>query len=783
MTERTSVGALLKRYRLAAGLSQEALAARAGLSARAVSDLERGLHRAPRSSTLDLLATALSLSSQQRAMLLAAAHPELEVAVETAPQTPARHLPLPPTSLIGRERELARAMDVLGSHQGRLLTLSGPSGVGKTRLALQIARDLDAAFADSVLFVDLAPTRDASLVPGRIAQALGLRERADVSPAEQVSAYLQDRQLLLVLDNFEHLLEAAPFVADLLAQCPRLAVLVTSRAPLRLRAEQTLPLAPLPVEDAMALFRERAQAVRPDGVFPEAEVAAICERLDCLPLAIELAAVRVGMLSLSQMLEHLTNRLMFLRGGARDLPARQQTMEDAIAWSYELLTEPQQRCFRALGVFVGGWTLDAARAVCAEEKEVSRQEAILSMAALLDAGLIQAEIPTGGPTRFRMLELMREYALERLRVADEEDAYRRRHAIYYARLAEIVVAFGPGQHVAAAPLALESPNVRAALEWTEDRQEAELGLRLVGFCRLWHVGGQIGEAVRWQERMLALDLRVREQGEHAAPLPLRIRCLYGFARTLLGGGHMRRAKALATEALRLAQRIGDQSGMSNAFATLGLIAQANGSLDEAAAAFAEALPHAELADDGDIGTHALVHLAELARIEGDSERSGTLLEEALTRSRGAGAIWDIAIIATMLGQLALQNQHYVQARARFRESLTLFRTLGSPTYSAWCLESLAATLSAEDHHALALRLCAAAVTWRQQANTPLPPAEREAYERTIAAARAALGEQAFGAEWAAGAAHSQETAIAEALDALSAGAQDSGRDRKNKELE
>jgi predicted ATPase/transcriptional regulator with XRE-family HTH domain len=763
MTEHTGLSVLLKRYRMAAGLSQEALAARAGISARAISDLERGRHRTPHPNTLDVLATALSLSAQQRAVLLTAAHPELDGTHAAPAVARASNVPLPPTSLIGREQDCARALGLLRTGHRRLLTLTGPSGVGKTRLALQIAPELAATCADGAAFVDLAAIREGALVPGAVAQALGLHERGGATLAAQVRAYLQDKQILLALDNFEHLLEAASFVADLLACCPRLVIVVTSRTPLRLRAEQTLAVAPLPLEEAITLFRERAQAVRPDGAYNGHEVAAICERVDCLPLAIELAAAQIRMLSLAQICEHLTQRLPLLRGGATDLPARQRTMEDAIGWGYELLTESQQRCFRALGVFVGGWTLEAAQAVCWDAGSVTAQEALLTLAALVDASMVQAELLAGGVARFGMLELLREYALDRLRAADEEEVCRRRHAAYYAHLAESVAALSPGPSAGHTQHAQELANARAALEWAEERREAEIGLRLTGFTRLWYIRGQIGEAQHWFDQMLALDARAREQNEPTAPLTLRVERLYGFGRVLLGAGEMKRAETVTQEALRLARRIGDEKGIGNAFGTLGLIAQASGKLDQAAAAFADSYAHARLTEDSDVGILALVNLAELARARDDLDRAALLLEEALNQAHAATNTWTIAIITTLLGHVARQQQRYSVARVRYRESLALLRPFGSPTYTAWCLEGLAATLCAEGRYALATRLCAAATMLRQQARSPLPPAERATFEQTVTAARAALDAAVFGAEWAAGSALSQEAAVAAAL--------------------
>src|SRR5260370_5124521 len=329
----------LRRYRTAAGLTQEALAARAQVSARTIADLERGISRTPRHETLALLIEALRLPGPQQALLLSTVRPEM-----TLPLPRTRSLsppPLPPTALIGREQEMIRAMTFLQHGGVRLLTLTGPSGVGKTRIGIELAQDLGERFEDGVVYVALAPLRAPSLLPDTLAQALGLRESLLGQVSEQVQAYVQEKRLLLVLDNFEHIRPTAPFIAELLAACPRLQVLVTSRAPLHVRGEQELALAPLEAEAAVALFRARAQAVRPEKDYAWSEVAAICEQVDRLPLAIELAAMHVKVLALPLLRERLSSRLTLLSEGAHDLPERQRTLQSAIALTCDLLTAVQ----------------------------------------------------------------------------------------------------------------------------------------------------------------------------------------------------------------------------------------------------------------------------------------------------------------------------------------------------------------------------------------------------------------------------------------------------------
>jgi predicted ATPase/DNA-binding XRE family transcriptional regulator len=762
MAEQSRFGAILKRYRVTVGLSQEALAARAGLSARAISDLERGLHRTPHPGTIELLATALALAPDQRAVLLAEAHPpELLYTAEPPP----RLLPAAPTVLIGRDQERRHARTLVLEQGCRLLTLVGPGGAGKTRLALDIAESLATEFADGVIFVDLAPVRDAQRLYAALAQALGLRERK--TPAESaVLPELREQRVLLLLDNFEHMLAMSPAIAGLLAHCPKVAILVTSRTRLGLRGEHLLPVAPLALDAAVALFCERARAVRPDRDTPRELVAAICQRVDCLPLAIELAAVQTRLLPLSQLLDYLTHRVALLRGGASDLPARQQTMEDTIAWSYELLGDAQQRCFRALGVFVGGWTLEAAHAICwgADSSDsTTTADTLLTLAAIVDASLIQADEMADGSVRFRLLELIRDYALARLEESREAYNCHLRHARYFAQMGDAISRVGPASLPHGADPVSELPNARAALERADQVGEAALGLRLAGFARLWHLVGQSSEALLWQERTLALDERTPIQQGDTTRLVLRAERLYSFGRTLLGIGEYDRAEAQARAALELALRLGDDGVTSNTYMTIGMIAHARGEYDAAASALTAAYERTPTIDQTGQRHRVESLLADTERQRGNLTTAAALLEHAVADAEALGNSWDTVRLTTMQGLVACQQAHYSEATRYFVKALTLFRPFGSPRFSAWCLEGFAAVLSAQGAQMSVVRLCGAAATLRMQAQAPAPTAEQEAIDLMLATARERLGEQAFADAWRAGAALTMAAAIDEAL--------------------
>lgn len=684
-------GALLKHYRAAALLTQEQLAARAQLSSDTIRALERGRRHLPRPDSVRLLADALTLSGEDReAFLAAAVAPGAATSVDRW-STPNHAVLLglaAPTPLVGRERELERIRQRLtgtvgeGNRSGervRLLTLTGPAGVGKTRLALTAAGQLADTFPDGIVLVDLTPVRDPSLVVPTIARVLGLSELGTVPLQERLSNVLGEQRALLVLDNFEQVLPAAGALAALLAGCRELALLVTSRVPLRLRWERQLHVPPLAVPDlsaslpppdvlaripAVALFLERLRARRADFVLTAAQaplVAQLVVELDGLPLALELAAARLGTLSLPTVVRRLADRLRLLRWAAPDAPERQQSLEAAVGWSYDLLNVQEQRLFRCLGVFFGRVTLDTIAAVA---QAVAGPAGETDAAGGADAGrtldglLALAEHSLILPTRsaeldgwrgddldlesaeddaepaFGMLETVRAYAEEHLAAAGELTAARRAHAHSLLALAERADASlrGPEQRTWLFRLEHEHDNVRAALRWLLDQDdpvERERALRLAGALGyFWFVRGSYAEGSRWLEEALA-----RTPGADAA---VRTRALLGMARVLTAPPDLERARAALEEALALARQRDDRASIAQALARLGARAVFARDLTEGIRLGREALTHWEALGDAYGSGLALHLLGNIAFVQGHVADAVALQEDALQRFETAG---------------------------------------------------------------------------------------------------------------------------------------------------
>jgi predicted ATPase/transcriptional regulator with XRE-family HTH domain len=775
-TARTaSFGDVLRRYRRAAGLTQEELAARAGLSPHTISALERGVNRAPHHDTVTLLAEALALAPDDHATLQAAGRQRthalvvLPVAGPAPPPLRARpphNLPAPLTPLIGRERDVAATVALLCREDVRLVALTGPGGVGKTRLALQVAEDVLDRFDAGICLVNLAPVRDAALVATAIAQALGTLEGESGLTAADLPAYLREKRLLLLLDNFEQVMAAGSWLAGLLAACPQMKGLVTSRAALHVRGEWDMLVAPLDAEAASALFMQRAQAVGPDDFGASSASTApvvreICERLDRLPLAIELAAARVRVLPLPLLLDRLARRLPLLTAGAADLPERQRTMRDTIAWSYELLDAADQQLFRRLAVFVDGCALEAAEAICGDAHGPQDRPVLDSLTALIEHSLVRAETTGEGNARFTMLETIREFALEALEASGEAKTLQRRHAEYLTRWAEPIARIGPGLGLREELVGRELANARAALAWARERGEAALGLRLAAaFGRIWFVRGLFAEGREWLEEMLA---RTAGADDQAVPVTVRLTALFGASQFALTQGDRSQAEVWARECLELAGHAGDQDMAGTALTILAAAAQAQGDLVRATALYEESLArYREAGTKHGVG-RVMINLGNLWRIRGNYARAAALLQEAELESWESGSSWATANSLTSLGHLARDQGDLSRAIALYRESLPLFREIGNKGYLALCLEGLAIALLGQGRYERTATLCAAAAALRAAARAPLPKPEQEAYDRTVASSRAALGDAAFARAWQRGQALSLDEIVANAL--------------------
>jgi predicted ATPase len=696
------------------------------------------------------------------------------------------NLPTPLTPFIGRAHEVAAVRDLVTRPGVRVVTLTGPGGTGKSRLALRTASELLFRFADGVFYVPLGTLRSARLVPSAIARALGVREKRGLTLVEAIAEHLRDKDLLLVLDDSERVRAGAREVAELLRACPRLKVLATSREPLRLLAEHEVPVAPLGVperggkarfheiaqSEAVRLFVDRAESVRA-GFALNAQnapaIADICRRLDGLPLAIELAAARSRVFQPSELLAALSSRLTVLTDGPIDLPERQQTLRDAIAWSYDLLEPAEKTAFNRIGVFVGGCTQEAAREVCDPRGELSLDAALASLAAksLVHFGFENSDgpekavNPARGPTsthpRFVMLDTLREFANEQLDAAAEGAELRERHRAWCVALAESAEAQLRGHDSGAwlDRLEREHDNLRAALSGALEARIPELALRLGGaLWFFWYQHGHWTEGREWLERSL-------ERGA-AAPQQLRAQALYGVADLARHQDQTEEALAACEDALSLYREAGDDTGTARALSQLGYIREVRGETEAAAGALAEALAVFRRLGDLERISFTLVGLGALAHLGGDLENARANYEESLEIGRRLGDANATATALVNLGEVVQQQGDGARAAALYGESLELYARLGHLVAIAYCLEQVGSLDAQAGRYERAARLLGKAAALRSEIGAPIETFNRGRYDEELAALRAQLGDR-FDALWTEGAELPREQVLKLAL--------------------
>src|SRR5215208_552281 len=734
------------------------------------------------------------------------------------------NLPLQPTPLVGREKEVAEVCDLVRSGETRLLTLTGPGGIGKTRVALQTAADLLDEFPDGTFFVPLATLTEAQLFSSAIAETLGVKETGEQPLDESLEDYLGERRMLLVLDNFEQVLGAAPAVTELLAGAPGLKVLATSRAPLALYGEHEFPVPPLTLPDlerppplerltqyeAVGLFVERARAIKPDfEVTNESApaVAEICVRLDGLPLAIELAAARIKMLPPQAMLQRLSSRLKLLTGGARDLPERQRTLRGAIEWSHALLGEGEQVLFARLAVFSGGRTLEAIEAICDAEGDLP-VDAFEGISSLLDKSLIrQEEGPPNGEPRFVMLETIHEFAREKLGQSGEDEEIKRVHAQYFLTLAEGAYpeSKGTNQLEWLERLEAEHDNMRAALSWTLEHKEVGVALRLGGaLWRFWSTRGYESEGRRWLQEALAmegrgspevramalagagelasdqgdfdrakeacqegLELFKQEARETSEAKLWLLACLGWVASEREEHGQ---ARELYEECLALSREMSDTWWLANSLLGLAFVSHNRGDSERATELYEQSMDLFREQGDKHSLAMCLGSLAMLVYTQGDLGRATKLTEEAVALFRELGNRGGVSIGVYNLGWIALLQDHLGKAAEIFRESLAPAWDLGLNRQVQGALEGFACVAGAKGDAERAARLWGAAQALQDAKNIPRDTDFLAEADARISAVRSGMGEEAWEEAWRKGTAMTLDDAVSYALEEEEAGA-------------
>jgi predicted ATPase/transcriptional regulator with XRE-family HTH domain len=736
------LGATMKHLRSTAGLTQEELAERSGLSARTISDLERGLRSTVYPHTARRLAIALGLGEEARRRF------EVVAAGRTRSllHAPTGALPVPPTPILGRADEVTKVASALKDPGILLVTLTGPGGIGKTRLALAVAATQQEAFPDGVFFVSLAEVHDPELVAPAIAKSLGVVEIGEGIPL-LIERWLAGRQSLVVLDTFEHLLPAAPLVLSVIVHAPASKFLVTSRRRLNVRGEREFELPPLDLSTASALFETRAEATGHD---PDL-VLEICRQLDGLPLAIELAAARTKHLSLPALAGQLNNRLGLLTGGPVDLPRRQQAIRQTVTWSHDLLTEAERVLFRRLAVFSGGWTLASAEIVC------NMPETLAVISGLIEQSLVRL-IGHGVESRYVMFDVIQEYAAERLLDAGETDSTAQRHARYHLELAEEGEAqlVGARQEEWYRRLDTERGNLRRAIVWAVQQTDNVFALRFtVALWRYWRYSGEFAEGRRWSEAALAMP--------GAAPASLRAKALWGTAFLAFPQGDYRKMAELAPECLQMARNSGDLVDLRNALTVIGKLATCEARFADALEPLLESVEICrslgvswELATSHLNYGDALLHSGQVTEAEA-VYREGLRIYERL------GDVVFAARMKNALAHTALAENHIERADSLAKDALTGFTRQRERIGVAAALDTLAAVAAARADVERAARLDGASASIHETIASRPAPYERAITGRFIRTAQAALGKDRWRRVWDAGHDLSMEDATDYAL--------------------
>lgn len=697
-------GELLRQFRRRTGLTQEELAERANLSTRGISDLERGVRRKPHKATIGLLADALDLPDDEREQLHQSARRQV-----VSPAVVTSNLPVPMTSFVGRRQELDGLRGWLLDERVRLLTLTGTAGVGKSRLAIELAREVQNQFTDGVCYVRLVELHDPSGVPEAIAESLARRNDAPLLARGDIIDHLRSRQLLLVLDDFEHVMDASPVVAELLQGCPGVKVLMTSRRPSQMSGEHMQEVTPLPLPDlnspqgqddmtvlqsgAVQLFIERAQAI--DRQFRGTDenvgvLADICRGLDGLPLAIELAAARTRMLSPQEIQARLDRPFELLRSDSSHDLTRQRALRSTLEWSYQLLGQREQSLFARLAVCAGGCDLDAVERICGDDADTT--DVFDRLSAVVDSSLMTSRDDNrSGRRRFRMLRTVKAFAEEKLRTDEREyERALRLHASHYLRLAERAATelLGPRQSQWYRTLEAEHDNLDAALDWALVHAEAEFGLKLANaLWRSWEAGGRAAEGLRWFNAFLQIAANV--------PSALRVEALNGAGLLACAYGDDERAEALLQEALRF----GTPAGEGRVRNSLGVVSMRRGDYVSADLHFERSIALARAASDEyriAIGTG---NLGIATLYKGDIAGARRILRENLGRGRRLGLTQEIADTLNFLGYAEVYSGHYTAATHLLEESLRVAREAGNGVCEIEATRGLGCVLLARDQHA------------------------------------------------------------------------------------